>query len=91
MTKNLLLSFIFIIVFYLLSYVLMLLNIIDDGIFSLNRVFIGFYQWIYLIPIYFILKKKGRYVKGLLIGGVSITLLNIGLIVWILIDPSNFI
>ncbi len=69
----------------------MLINVIDDGVFAINRVFIGFYQCIYLIPLIICFKKKMKSYKGFIVGGLSISGLNIVLIIWILLDPGKFI
>jgi len=83
------LAFIYIIAFYFGAYGLMLVDIIDDGVFTYNHVFVGFYQWLYLIPLIY-LKKKNKPFRGYLIGGICITCLNIALFVWIILDPSTF-
>jgi hypothetical protein len=88
---NIGLTFVYIVIFYFVTYGLMLVNVIDDGVFAVNRVFIGFYQWIYLIPLIIYFKKKMKSFKGLIVGGLSLTGLNIALIIWILLDPSKFI
>jgi hypothetical protein len=88
---NIALTFVYIVVFYFVTHGLMLVNVIDDGVFVINRVFIGFYQWIYLIPLIIYLKKQMKSFKGFIVGGLSITGLNIALIIWILLDPSKFI
>jgi hypothetical protein len=90
--QNVGLTFIYIVAFYLITHGLMLINIIDDGIFAINRVFIGFYQWVYLLPLIIYLKKQRKSSsKGFIFGGLSISGLNIALIIWILLDPSKFI
>gem|GEM_PF-7031798 len=50
---NIGLTFIFLAFFYLIIHGLMLINLIDDGFFAINKVLIGFYQWIYLTPLIF--------------------------------------
>ncbi|GKU79982.1 hypothetical protein [Paenibacillus sp. L3-i20] len=84
------LTFIYVIVFYFGAYGLMLIDIIDDGVFTYNHVFVGFYQWVYLLPFIMYLKKKNRSYKGYLIGGICVSCLNIALFVWIIVDPSTF-
>lgn len=88
--SSFILTFIYVIVFYFGAYGLMLINIIDDGFFILNHAFVGFYQWLYLLPLIIYLKKRNRVYKGYLIGGICVTCLNIALIIWILLDPSTF-
>jgi hypothetical protein len=89
--ERFMLAFLYLIIFYFVTHGLMLINIIDDGVFIINRVFIGFYQWIYLLPLMIYLKKKGISFRGYLIGGLVISSINIVLIIWILLDPSKFI
>lgn len=63
------LTFVYLIVFYFVAYGLMLIDVIDDGVFAINKVFIGFYHWIYLIPLIIYLKKKMKPFRGYLVGG----------------------
>lgn len=84
------LTFIYVIVLYAAAYGLMLVDIIDDGVFTYNHLFVGFYQWIYLIPLIIYLKKKNRKFGGYLSGGTCISGLNIALFFWIALDPSTF-
>lgn len=84
------LAFIYLIVFYAASYGLMLMDIIDDGVFTYNHLFVGFYQWLYLMPIIIYLKRKNRTFGGYLAGGLCISGLNILLFIWIVLDPSTF-
>lgn len=37
--------------FRCVTHILMLIQIIDDGDFTISRVFIGFHQWFYLLPL----------------------------------------
>ena len=85
------LTFVCVIIFYFVTHGLMLINIIDDGVFTINRVFIGFYQWVYLIPLMVYLKKEKKSYRGYFVGGLFISALNIALFIWILLDPSKFI
>ncbi|MBO8170905.1 MAG: hypothetical protein H0Z33_03330 [Bacillaceae bacterium] len=70
---------------------MMHIGMIDDGVFTVQRVFIGFYQWIYLMPLIGYLVIRQRRVTGVLIRSLLITAFNFILIVWILIDPGMFI
>lgn len=68
--------------------------VIDDGVFIVSRVFLGFIQWIYALPLYLYWKKREKSIdtsKGFLTASFIISLLNIGLILWIILDPSKFI
>ena len=58
--------------FRCVSHILMLIQIIDDGDFTISRVFIGFYQWFYLLPLIIHRKNKMKSYKGFLVGGFSI-------------------
>jgi hypothetical protein len=85
-------AFILIILFYFIAHGLMLIDIIDDGVFAINRVFIGFYQWMYVLPLLYYSAQKGskEFLVGLRKGAIVLSLLNIALILWIFIDPSRF-
>lgn len=90
-TYQVLLSFVFVILFYLSAYlIIMVWELIEDDIFFYNHFLVGFYQWIYTLPLILYLRKRRKPYFGFLIGGITLTLLNIGLFVWIFIDPSFF-
>lgn len=84
------LAFLYLIIFYIVTYGMMLIDIIDDGVFTYNHLFIGFYQWFYLIPLIIYLKMKNRIFGGYLLGGICISGLNIALFIWIALDPDTF-
>lgn len=68
--------------------------LIDDGVLTISRIFLGYIHWIYVLPLFFYWrrqKKNPTIAKGFLISSIFISLLNTGLILWILIDPSQFI
>lgn len=85
------LTFVYLIIFYWVTHGLMLIQIIDDGVFVFSRVFTGFLHWIYLIPLIVYLRKKQKPFKGFIIGGLLISMLNTAFIIWIILDPSTFI
>lgn len=81
----------FVVIYHLLSIDSFL---IDDGVLTVSRVFLGFIQWIYALPLYLFLKRRVKSInvsKGFLKASIIISLLNTGFILWIMLDPSTFI
>lgn len=70
-----------------------MIDIIDDAVFYIGRLFIGFIQWVYVIPLLYYAKSKvsKSFLVGLCSGAILLTLLNAGLIIRILTNPSGFI
>lgn len=78
--------------FYLISYGLMRVDIIDDGVFIVNHIFVGLWQWIYLVPIIFIAKRRinKNSLIGLFISGCFLTIVNILFVVYVFMNPDQF-
>ncbi|MCP8615954.1 hypothetical protein [Salirhabdus salicampi] len=95
MRKGMLISILVFICFVVLYHVLSINSfIIDDGVLTVSRVFLGFIQWVYVLPLLFVLKRRNvhrRFINGFLLSAFFISLANVGLFVWMIIDPSQFI
>ncbi|OMF21162.1 hypothetical protein BK133_28875 [Paenibacillus sp. FSL H8-0548] len=66
------LTIVYLVIFYFAAHGLMLITIIDDGVFAINRAFIGFYQWVYLVPVMIYIKKEMKSYKGNPINAICI-------------------
>ena len=88
---QILLSLVFVALFYYSAYlVFMVWDLLEDDIFFYNHFLVGFYQWLYTLPLILFLRRKKQLYGGFVIGGILLTLLNIAFIVWVFLDPSFF-